>query len=111
MSKLHASDNLAIIQMENSRNVERALDREREILREREIKALREFSTQLPISRNSGPLQQGNKTRSEILIGTNSQVNIQLEQLDGFGRRLTPPILSNPLRNITIPPLDKQVPF
>ena len=31
--------------------LERASEKEREFLREREIKALREFSTQLPISR------------------------------------------------------------
>ena len=31
--------------------LERASEKERELLREREIKALREFSTQLPISR------------------------------------------------------------
>ena len=84
------------------------MEREREIQREREIKALREFSTQLPVSRQHRS-RVGNANQADVNHLPPAIAPSSLDQLEGM-KRMTPPLsLSTAQRNIAVPPLEKNV--
>lgn len=84
------------------------MEREREIQREREIKALREFSTQLPLSRQHRSRVNNNANQSDVGYLPSAMIP-SLDQLEGI-KRMTPPLsLATAQRNIAVPPLERNV--